>query len=593
MSEDQNYSSILAVHPSTTCFWWPVLEEYPDTPENRQAFIDGNAVEVSANDDRFILALLSQLKVVRALATEDGAVSYWTHRQSLEDVQKAPIILACGYKDYQQIKDDSNIKGDDKSPIQIKLNRSIPPHDWGLIGGVIDNAIGTFYSVKKLGTDGVRLHEQIVEALQLMDVNSTQVQEISIMGGNLAALYWQHHQREKPGPTISLIPNVMDENNHIEVPTTQVIQDVLMGLVKGKWEKSADGLGLPFKAMKHYDLMVLPTEEEFLIRPDIVETIPPNMYGIQSDELWNISKRFGVEHIDVMMIWLAHACVVISENGRRRAVISIARIMQYRNILRRYDSDKDTRHGLEQTPKERIRQICEDILHVSIRAHIGKRTTFVRLFDVSRRSTGDRQDQFWTPNVQADWNRVEEWNYDIGEWLIIPDDLSRKQTGRLASTIFSYHPHNQEWEKLIGYYMLFRFRLSYGAPETMRIDKLMEEVGLTNRISSRYFSAAKKRLKKALDTLATEERDVNGTYIIRPRIIDGWEPLTPWEECDSLATWLTKEIRIRCPSYVIDQYNIPRQRNAEYQEKKEQRKALAKETMDRKEQRKRKGSHKQ
>jgi len=109
------------------------------------------------------------------------------------------------------------------------------------------------------------------------------------------------------------------------------------------------------------------------------------------------------------------------------------------------------------------------------------------------------------------------WRFRVGRWLT-PFLTPRQQTSVIPQSVLAYDSSQQDWEKIVGHYILWLFRsdakIGRGRPKTVRIGTMFEQCSLPR--NERYPRKTIDRFEKMLAQL-NRDADVCASIMYAPK----------------------------------------------------------------------------
>jgi hypothetical protein len=581
------------IQSNDLALWIPPIESAPFSTEEEEKLI--SAGWRSIEEGPLLFAVISRFGQIYALTHGDRRL-YYAHEGVINEAKRAPIILGwtASYEMACVLAKEIKRYDSSREAVFLQVAQQLPPPDWGTTG--LYNTCS--YNVLDLGDNGIRLQTRIrdlvsemvapatwwlVDAIptdsmiekmvkqhaNLSHGGSVAMTELAAMASDLADVYMIHHKRvtedTAPDAPDRLMPmtigGIPDLDHTIDVPSTQVERGLTKGLQKRNWEPDEQGRphqpdtidGHPF------DTIIGPRPSEYLCQfPN--EPIPSGLVGITSDDLWRVAKRFDDGHIDMMLILCAQAWQPLYKSGAD-TIISINQLLSYRGVQKMLHSEDNRRGGYHAPQREEARQRVEDLSYVKFTAgFINGGSTELYLMSIHQR---------WAQSAMFRDSETTTWAYQIGRWASIMPGY-HPQSALMAQAVFNYDWYHEAWAKRLGYWAMFRFRMSVGASDIHSVEEILAETSLKNENDEQAHPArTRKNFEQGLDQLKKDH------------IIDGWEYVDARElpRYGWLATWLTFNVRIIAPPYVVDQYRPIARRRKRHAEIAAQRTAIAEETV--------------
>lgn len=366
--------------------------------------------------------------------------------------------------------------------------------------------------------------------------------EVRDMMQQLADEYAETHRIKSP-PGVA---NRMSEG-HIQAPSTKPVLSIVSALQHRNWTK--DDQGMPRQQEGDYEVSVGPTRQQHLkTAPN--EPVPDGKVSIFKDELWPIAQRLDDGHIDVLLMMLAQAWSPTYKDGVD-TTISARQMLDYR-LKERVHRGNEVYSGHRTDDIEKFSSMTEDLAHIRIRSTVVDldsvripRGTEVNLIDIRQRWGQQRLDG----SIKAD-----QWAYQVGRWAMIMPGLSA-QSAAIAQAVLAYDWYHDKWEKRLGYWALFRFRMSAAAgPINMTVEEVLQKANLEKEIDKRHPAQARRDFENALKQLADDRVIDAWGYSFQPQLArTGW-----------LTTWLQWRVNIQAGSYITHHYAAIREKREKY-----------------------------
>jgi len=472
-----------------------------------------------------LLVLHSQFRLFVEITNEttQEIEAILAYKQDIEALEKCPIILA---SNLAHAKDETSFTTD----------RIYPPIEHGTIGLVMptkgwdDVREWCHYNISELPKEAQKRQIHISQRLEELERDSVHTarlgplatpffnddMEVKAMIQQLAQDYYQYHLQQ-PQEGIQKRPLTIDPS----LPSGDMyssscfpmmaVSTGIWGGASGKkkgWKKSR-GQGPQYELSSKDGTSYTAMEYNTTTRETAID-------DALAKELWNQLDQYRDHDVDAFAIAIAYAARV---NGQSFWVFGDD-ILDHRDKMPRMQRDapdKEKRPAGQR--KEKIIPYGESFGRLS--------NTWVNIRQVVNEPEYDKKskrrkqrvfthsgrllmvEQVWyqkefDPDTGETINgHVVGWKIRVGEWLQTYLEFPNEQIALLSKKILNYDPHNNPWEKRLGYYFFVHGHISNpkggSATFNREIEDLLDTVSLD--IDARFPQRTRDRFEKAMNKL--------------------------------------------------------------------------------------------
>ncbi len=265
------------------------------------------------------------------------------------------------------------------------------------------------------------------------------------------------------------------------------------------WQQTEDGqLWFPYRKDSGTVVTSWSSPEGTMMTPEMADLLTRKFQGL--------SDLDG----DVLTACLVQYMEHHDQDGL--TLLDATTILDYRGIepIKHHDG-KVTRRAGHRT--EDIREIAAsmdrltclhiDLQHVEVWETIEGKKSKARNY-ITHKSKVLLVEEWWEQTTVLRTNGFPvRWGFRIGAWLV-PFLQGSRQTAQFLQKILEYDPYRETWEKRLGRYLTFQFRIvaKDNAPLRRNIDTLLSECWLP--VDASNPQRTKDRLARALNRLAAD-----------------------------------------------------------------------------------------